>query len=263
MTQSAESHGSVGLSYDGAVATLTLQRPGVYNAIDLEMAKALRAAVVAVAGDDATSVLVIRGAGRGFCAGGDVAHFAERLDDVETAVEHFLVEFHAFLSVLHDMPKVVITSVHGAAAGAGFSLAAAGDLCIASDDARFVAAYAKLGVSPDCGGSAGVVRAVGVRAAMEMFLLDDETSAAEACRKGLVSRVVPLAQLQEATSAVARRIAAFPIEASGATKRLLLQSPTTSLETQLACEMRALVRCMKTPQYREAAARFLPARGAA
>ena len=263
MTQSTERNGSVGLSFNGAVATLTLQRPNVYNAIDAAMAKALRAAVVAVAEDEAIRVLVIRGAGRGFCAGGDVAHFAERLDDVEAAVEHFLAEFHAFLAILHDMPKVVITSVHGAAAGAGFSLAAAGDLCIAAEDARFVAAYAKLGVSPDCGGTVGLVRAVGVRAAMEMFLLDDETSATEACRKGLVSRVVPLEQLQEATSAIARRIAAFPIEASGATKRLLLQSPTTPLETQLACEMLALVRCMKTPQYRQAAARFLPNRGAA
>jgi enoyl-CoA hydratase/carnithine racemase len=263
MTQAIERNGSVGLSLEGAVGTLTLQRPHVYNAIDLEMAKSLRAAAVAVAEDDAIRVLVIQGAGRGFCAGGDVAHFAEQLDDVETAVENFLVEFHAFLSVLHEMPKVVITSVHGAAAGAGFSLAAAGDLCIASAEARFVAAYAKLGVSPDCGGSVGVVRAVGVRAAMEMFLLDDETSATEARRKGLVSRVVPLAGLHEATSAIARRIGAFPIEASGATKRLLLQSPTTELETQLACEMRALVRCMKTPQYRDAASRFRPSRGTA
>jgi enoyl-CoA hydratase/carnithine racemase len=97
---------------------------------------------------------------------------------------------------------------------------------------------------------------------MEMFLLDDQTSAAQACRKGLVSRVVPLARLGEATSAIATRIAGFPIEASGATKRLLLQSPTTSLDTQLACEMHALVRCMKTSQYREAASRFLAGRGA-
>lgn len=255
--EAAQRNTSVELSLDGSIATLTLNRPDVYNAIDPDMSRALRAAAAAVAENDAIRVLVIRGAGRGFCAGGDVSYFSKRLDDIETAVEHFLLDFHAFLQILNHMPKVVITSVHGAAAGAGFSLASAGDLCIASEDAVFVAAYAKLGVSPDCGGTVGVVRAVGVRAAMEMFLLDDKTSAAEAHRKGLVSRVVPRAQLDEATMAVAARIAGFPIEASGATKRLLIQSPTTSLDSQLAGEMQALVHCMRTPQYRQAVSSFL------
>lgn len=249
----------VQLEFDHGVATLTLNRPDRYNAMNPAMARALRALVAEVGVADAVRVLVIRGAGAGFCAGGDIAFVAEHLDALEPAVRDFLADFDTFLTALRDMPKIVLTSVHGAAAGAGFSLAMMGDLCVAADDASFVPAYAKLGVSPDCGGTIGVVRAVGVRRAMQIFLLEDRIEAQRAEALGLVNHVVAAADLRRATAEITARIAGMAPEAVLATKRLLLQSPTTPFDGQLQAEMHALLGCMSTDRYRAAIASFLKA----
>src|SRR3546814_214240 len=146
------------LAIDGEIATLTLNRPESYNAIDLAMATRLRDLARDVEADGRIKILVVRGEGPAFCGGGDIRHFVENLDDIGSCIRELLTPYHDFLSTLRRMPKVVLASVHGAAAGAGLSLASMCDLCIAADDASFTPAYAKIGVSPDGGGTWGLAR---------------------------------------------------------------------------------------------------------
>ena len=183
--------------------------------------------------------------------------FAAHLGAIEPVVTRLLAAHHAFLTVLRNTPKLVLTSVHGAAAGAGLSLAAMGDLCIASADARFTPAYGKLGVSPDGGGSVGLVEAVGVRRALQIFLTEDQFTAGQALAWGLVCRVVPPADLADETARLAQRLARNEPAAAAATKMLVRQSPSTPLDEQLNAEMRNLLACMRTRAFEDAVHRFV------
>src|SRR6516164_9351152 len=147
------------LRIDDAIATITLNRPAAFNSIDLSIAKKLEQLGAEVEASDRIKVLVIEGAGRAFCAGGDLQTIgaAAANNTITPVVSEMLRHYHAFITTLRRMPKLVLASVHGSAAGAGLSLAFVADLCIAAEDARFTPAYAKLGVSPDGGGTVGVV----------------------------------------------------------------------------------------------------------
>ena len=147
------------LRIEGPIATITLNRPAAFNSIDLSIAKKLEQLGAEVEASDDIRVLVIEGEGRAFCAGGDLQTIgaAAAADTIAPVVGELLQHYHAFITTLRRMPKIVLSSVHGSAAGAGLSLAFVADLCIAAEDARFTPAYAKLGVSPDGGGTVGVV----------------------------------------------------------------------------------------------------------
>src|SRR5947199_32158 len=183
------------LRIDGPIATITLNRPSAFNSIDLSIAKKLEQLSAEVEASDEIKVLVIEGEGRAFCAGGDLQTIgaAAATDTIAPVVGELLQHYHAFISSLRRMPKIVLASVHGSAAGAGLSLAFVADLCIATEDARFTPAYSKLGVSPDGGGTVGVVASVGPRRALQIFLAEDSFSAAQAYEWGLVAKVVPAA----------------------------------------------------------------------
>jgi enoyl-CoA hydratase/carnithine racemase len=167
-----------------------------------------------------------------------------------------LRHYHAFITALRRMPKIVLASVHGSAAGAGFSLAFMADLCIATEDARFTPAYAKLGVSPDGGGTVGVTTAVGPRRALQIFLAEDSFSAAQAFQWGLVARVVPAAELKAATRELAERLAQNSTAAIAATKLLIQRAPTNPVEQQLDAERDAIIDCMHTNDFRAAVEKF-------
>src|SRR6185437_7882707 len=147
------------LRIEGPIATITLNRPAAFNSINLAIAQKLEALGAEVEASDEIRVLVIEGEGRAFCAGGDLQTIgaASASDTVAPVVGELLKHYHAFITTLRRMPKLVLSSVHGSAAGAGMSLAFVADLCIATEDARFTPAYSKLGVSPDGGGTVGVV----------------------------------------------------------------------------------------------------------
>jgi enoyl-CoA hydratase/carnithine racemase len=202
-------------------------------------------------------VVVIRGVGPAFCAGGDIGHMAVHLDDPAPMVRGILNAHHEFLIGLAALPAVVLTSVHGAVAGGGLSLAFMGDLCVAADTTRFTPAYARLGVSPDDGGSTGLVRAVGVRRALQIFLMEDSFSAAQAEAWGLVNRVVPESELAAATQALAKRLGSLGAGAVAATKRLVAAAPDRPLAEQLEAEMNELIDCMRMDPFREAVRRFV------
>ncbi len=245
------------LTRTGRVATITLNRPQAFNALDMAMARRLAELGRQVADDDDASVLVIRGSGPGFCSGGDIGLFADNLDAIGDAVGALLDAYHPFLILLGEMPKLVLSSVHGAAAGAGLSLALMGDLCIAGEGARFRASYAGLGVSPDGGGTVGLVDAVGARAAMRIFLGEDQLDARQALAAGLVDRLVPDAHLDAATAEWAAQIAEIEPIAIAATKALVRRRAGGDVSAQLDAEKQALIRCMETETFRERVLAFL------
>lgn len=244
------------LSIDGAVATITLNRPQLYNAIDIAIAKRLKELADDIAADPRIRVLVIAGAGRSFCAGGDLQTMAAAIDDIVPTVTAMLTHYHAFIATLRRMPKLVITSVHGAAAGAGLSLAFMGDFCIAAEDAKFAPAYNKLGVSPDGGGTVGLVHAGGARRALEIFLAVDQFSATQAYDWGLITQVVPAPQLHEATRQFAEKLARNAPAAIAATKAVIYRH-APPVEAQLAAEMEAILGCMETDAFRAALTGFV------
>jgi enoyl-CoA hydratase/carnithine racemase len=247
------------LRIDGSLATITLNRPAAFNAIDLAIAKRLEELGLQVEASENIHVLVIEGEGRAFCAGGDLATIgaAAAADTIAPVVGEMLQHYHGFIATLRRMPKIVLASVHGSAAGAGLSLAFVADLCIAAEDARFTPAYAKLGVSPDGGGTVGVVRAVGVRRALQIFLAEDSFSAAQAFAWGLVAKVVPAAELKTATRELALRLAQNAPSAIAATKALIYRSPNSPIEQQLNAERDGIIDCMQTDEFRVAIKKFL------
>jgi enoyl-CoA hydratase/carnithine racemase len=246
------------LSVEGFIATITLNRPAAFNSINLAIAKRLEQLAAQVEADGNIRVLVLQGEGRAFCAGGDLQTIgaAAEADTVAPVVGELLQHYHAFITALRRMPKIVLASVHGSAAGAGLSLAFVADLCISTDDARFTPAYSKLGVSPDGGGTVGVVASVGVRRALQIYLAEDSFTAQQASDWGLVAKVVPAVELKAATRELALRLAQNAPAGLAATKALIHRAPVTSTEEQLEAERDAIIDCMYTDEFRIAVKKF-------
>jgi enoyl-CoA hydratase/carnithine racemase len=247
------------LRIEGPVATITLNRPDAFNSIDLSIAKKLEQLGAKVEALDDVRVLVLEGEGRAFCAGGDLQTIgaAAVADNIAPVVSELLLHYHAFIRALRRMPKIVLASVHGSAAGAGLSLAFVADLCISAENARFTPAYDKLGVSPDGGGTVGVVASVGTRRALQIYLAEDSFSAAQALDWGLVAKVVPAPELKAATRELAHRLAKNAPAALAATKALIHRAHVTPIDQQLDAERDAIIDCMQTEECRAALKRFL------
>src|SRR5881409_682379 len=195
------------------VAVLTLNRPDRLNAMSGPMLDALLEALPRLAADPAVGVVVLTGAGRGFCAGGDVKAMAEGREFGGTTMEEKAQALRSRMEtsrLLHEMPKPTIAMVRGAAAGAGLSLALACDIRIASDNARFGTAFARVGYSGDFGGSYYLTQLVGTAKARELYYTAELVDAAQALALGIVNRVVPDARLEEETMTLARKIASGP-----------------------------------------------------
>lgn len=233
---------------EAGVTTLSLNRPAALNALDIPTAHAFLAVCQSLATDPQLRVVVLRGEGKGFGAGGDVA----ALQADPTATAHELITcLHEAVLLLTRLDAPVLASLHGVVAGGSLSLAMACDLAIVADGTRFNLAYANLGASCDLSGSWHLPRLVGLRNAMQIALLSDTFDAAEALRLGLVNRVVPDAQLQDETQALAQRLAAGPTRAYGHIKRLLRQSLDHDLPTQLDAERDAFKACTQTADFVE------------
>ena len=252
------------LARDGTVATLTLNRPDALNALDLAMVDALVAGTAEVAADDALRVVVVQGAGKHFMAGGDIRTFATRLDEPPAmrrdGFRRMIERLHAAIECLHRMPHPVIGRVQGAVAGFGLSLMNACDIVVAADDAYFAAAYKQIALTPDGGGTWSLPRFVGLRKAMEIFLLGERFSAADALALGIVNKVVPRAELDAATAAIARSIASGPVLATRKTKRLVRESVARSLSEQLQAEAVSFSECSANADFVEGITAFLAKR---
>ena len=243
---------------DGGVAILELNRPQALNALDVPMARAFHAAVQALAADASVRAVVVRGAGRCFGVGGDLAAMR---DGGAGAVALQLIEpLHAAVRMLEAMDAPVLASLHGAVAGGSMSLAMACDLAIAADDATFNLAYVGIGASCDLAGSWHLPRLVGLRRALEIALLPQAIGAEEAQRIGLVNRVVPRAELEAATLALAQRLAAGPTQAHGRLKRLLRDALQNDLAAQLDAERDAFRASTTTADFAEGLEAFFAKR---
>jgi len=266
MTDQAAGTGveSVLLERDGAIATLTLNRPAALNALDLSMMDALVAHVASVADDSTVRVVVLQGAGKHFMAGGDLKTFAARLDgdprERQRDFQQIVDRLHAAIEHVQRMPQPVICALRGAVAGFGLSLAAACDLAVAADDAYFASAYRQIGLTPDGGGTWALPRIVGLRKALEIYLLSERFDAHEAQRIGLINRVVDGAVLDATVRAIASSIATGPSLALSRVKRLLRESSGRTLSEQLHAEAESFGRCAATDDFAEGIRAFLAKR---
>src|SRR3954467_11675885 len=246
------------LRIEGPIATITLNRPGAFNSIDLSIAKKLEQLSAEVESSDTIRVLVIEGEGRAFSAGGDLQTIgaAAAAGTIAPVVGELLKHYHAFIETVRRMPKISLSSVHGSAAGAGMGLAFVTDLCIAAEDAKITPAYAKIGVSPDGGSTVGIVNTVGPRRALQIFLAEDNFTAQQAHEWGLVAKVVPAAALKAATRPLAVRLAQNPPAAIAGTKSLIYQAATTPVKQQLDAEEHKIIMAMNTEEFRAAVKKF-------
>jgi len=250
----------VRLSVEEGVATLTFNRPQVFNAMDADMMIQFRAAAELVQKDTAVRAVVLRGEGKAFLAGGDVALFHQRIKELPDVIVRWGREMHFAILALRRADKPVLASVQGACAGAGFSILCAADLAVAADNAYFSLAYTRIGASPDGGSSHFLPRLVGYKKAMELTLLSSTLDAATAKSLGLVNWVVPADQLTQETHRIARELARGPTVAYGEAKRLMNQSFERSVETQMEEELGAFARCAKTHDLAEGVAAFVEKR---
>jgi 2-(1,2-epoxy-1,2-dihydrophenyl)acetyl-CoA isomerase len=248
------------LAVEEGVATLSFNRPQVYNAMDGDMMIQFRAAAELVQKDPAIRVVVLRGEGKAFLAGGDVALFHQNLKELPDLIVRWGREMHFGILALRRMAKPVLASVHGACAGAGFSILCAADLAVAADTAYFSLAYSNIGASPDGGSTHFLPRLVGYKKAMELTLLTKPFDAKTAAGLGLVNWVVPAEQLAQETRRIARELAKGPTRAYGEAKRLFNRSLEVAIEAQMEDELAAFARCATTHDLADGVAAFVEKR---
>lgn len=244
------------------VATLTLNRPERLNALGDTLREDLYDAVTKCAADPDVGVIVITGAGKGFCSGGDVKSMSERGPAAETsdALERFTPIRDRVILAMRDCPKPIIAAVNGAAAGAGMNLALACDLRIASTSAKFTQAFVKRGLTPDWGGSYFLPRVVGAAKASELLFTGDVIDAAQALELGIVNAVVPPEALMNEARKLAQRIAAGPPVAIALTKRALHHNQDVDLRAALEFETFIQGLARDTEDYKEGVKAFMEKR---
>ncbi|CAN5360755.1 enoyl-CoA hydratase-related protein [soil metagenome] len=247
---------------DGPIVRLTLNRPKVGNAIDVEMARQLMYAAIDCDEDDSIRCVILTGEGRFFCTGGDVGSFASAGERIPHLLKELTSYLHSAISRLARMNKPLITVVNGPAAGAGFSLALLGDMTLASDQAHFTLAYSAIGLSPDGGATWLLPKLVGLRRAQELIVTNRRVQAQEAASMGLITRVVALEDLAAEATTLALGISRQAVGAIGLARSLLLSSFSASLETHLEAEARAISAAGRSQEGREGVAALLDKRPA-
>ena len=238
------------------VATLTLNRPDAYNALNMALGRELFTASLELDEDPEVRCVVITGSGRAFCAGGDVKDFVDNLGRIGVHIKELTTYLHGAVSRFCRSDKPVIMAINGIAAGGGFSFALSGDLVVAAESAKFTMAYSKIAATPDGSSSYFLPRLIGLRRAMELYFTNRVLTAREALEWGLVTRVVPDAELRPAVTALAAELAQGPTKAFGAAKRLLHQSTWESLETQMELEAQAIAAAGHTEDFRAGVTAF-------
>jgi 2-(1,2-epoxy-1,2-dihydrophenyl)acetyl-CoA isomerase len=226
------------------VATLVMNRPDRLNSLNNELATAMNDALSRFAQDDAVRVVVVTGAGRAFCAGGDLAHIRKGRESGDVRqLEPLLRAGMQMVLKMRTMPQPVIAAVNGAAAGAGMNIALGADIRVCSEEATFGQNFAKIGLFPDYGGTFLLPELVGPAVAAELFYTGDMVDAQTALRLGIVNRVVAAAQLEAEVGSLARKIAEGPALAVQAVKETLFGAKREALEEALENEVRHQMKC--------------------
>lgn len=246
----------------GGVANVALNRPKKLNAFDGTMHEELYAVLDEAANDDETRCVVLRGEGRGFSAGADLAQIIEGAEGDPDLGEYLRNTYSRLVKRMVSMEKPIVASLHGPVYGAGVGISLACDLRVAAESAKFSVAFIKIGLMPDAGVSFFLPRVVGLGRALEMSMTGDPVEAEEALRTGLVNRVVPDEELTEETNALASRLASMPTAALGKTKRALHASFEGDLDTALEREAGGQTYCGYTADHKEGVKAFFEKREA-
>ncbi len=242
----------IDISEDSNIVKITLNRPEKLNAFVGHMRRDLAEALEEAGSDHNVRVVVITGAGRAFCAGGDVGFMAELIERKDTEeFSRLLGSARRIITAIRQMTKPVVASVNGPAFGAGFNLVLACDLRIASTAATFSQSFAKVGLHPDWGGTYFLPRMVTTNKACEMFFLGEAIDAEEALHLGILNRVVPPEELESATRQLAERLRDAPPLAVAAAKQAVYMSQAAELEEMLRYENEAQLRCFGSHDGRE------------
>lgn len=247
---------------DGSVATIQMNRPEALNALSLQLGKDLRAAVEQAIADEVRAV-VLTGSGRAFCSGGDLREMkamGELDGNIEAFLDSPLKALHDVILLIRETPIPFIAAVNGVCAGAGTNFALACDLVIAAEDASFNEAFVRIGLSPDCGGTFFLPRAVGEKIATELFMTGGTLDAKRAAEIGMINRVVPAADLLEEASKLAGQLAAGPTGSYGRIKRMMNASFSNDLRSQLALEADCQLESGRSTDFKEGVVAFFEKR---
>ncbi len=244
------------------VARVTFNRPDAANAMNLQMAKDLLEVGIECDENPEVRAVLLRSVGRMFCAGGDLASFAKAGDALPRGLKEMTVYLHAAITRLTRGSAPVIAAVQGPAAGAGFSIACAADLVVASEQAVFTMAYTRAGLTPDGSSTYFLPRLLGRHRTLELILTNRTLSAAEAQDWGLVNEVVPADELDARAGKLAQQLASGPTWAFGAAKELVMRSFSEDLESQMEFESQAIANAARTEDAAEGIAAFFEKRRA-
>lgn len=232
------------------IAKIRLHRPEANNSVNLQMAKDLMYASMKCSEDSKVKAVIITGEGKSFCPGGDLKSFAEEKESLAYHLREITTHIHAAISRFTRMDAPLIIAVNGVAAGAGMSIACAGDFVLAAESAWFTMAYTRIGLSPDAGVSYFLPRLVGIRRAVELAATNRRVYAQEAMEMGLITRVIPDSQLISEAESLAAGLAAAPTYAISASKRLMHSGFYETLETQMELESQQLAGMANNPETR-------------
>ena len=249
---------------DGDVSLITFNRPDALNALSLQLTRDIDAAIRRSVEDGARAI-VLTGSGRAFCSGGDLREMKsmwEKEGRIEAFLEDPLAALHSVIRSIRETPIPFIAAVNGICAGAGTNIALACDLIVAADNASFNEAFVKIGLTPDCGGSFFLPRAIGEKLAAELFMTGESVSAERAAQFGMINRVVPTDDLLVDTLMLAKRLAEAPSAGIGRIKKLLNASYANTLEEQLALEHKLQMESGKSDDFREGVSAFFEKRAA-
>jgi len=245
---------------DGGVATITLNRPDEGNACGAQMMRELFEAATECDQDDSIRAVILTGAGKMFCVGGDLGDFIAAGDNVGTLLTGMTKDFHGAISIFNRMNAPVICAVNGTAAGGGMSLAVSCDLVLSAESAKFAMAYTAAGLTPDGSSSYFLPRLVGLRRAKELMLTNRRLTADEALGYDLIDRVVPDAELMDEARKLAAQFASGPTAAYGGVKRLLAGTFAETLESQMTREARTIIKRAKNHDAQEGLQAFFEKR---
>ncbi len=254
------------MQQEEGVVTVVMNRPEVLNAFNDQMLEELTLALEEAGRDDSVRCVVLTGAGRAFGAGQDLTNFVEpqqtQAGSEAGKVSVHLAKYHRVVHLMRNMPKPIIAAIRGVAAGISCNIALACDIRVAADNARFIEAFARIGLVPDGGGGYLLPRLIGLGRALDMSLLADEVSGVEAERIGLVTTCVPLAEFEATVAALAKRLAHGPTRSYGLIKALLYQSMDLNFQELLALEGQLQDSARETSDHQEGVNAFLQKRPA-
>jgi 2-(1,2-epoxy-1,2-dihydrophenyl)acetyl-CoA isomerase len=247
---------------DGALATVTMNRPDALNALSAQLTRDLTAAFEQVRSDGARAV-VFTGNGRAFCSGGDLREMRSMWESegrIEAFLEAPLGALHGVIRAMRELPVPIVAAVNGVCAGAGVNFALACDIVFAAEDTTFREAFVRIGLSPDCGGTFFLPRAIGEKIATELFMTGDAVTGERAVEIGMINRVIPATDLLREAHAFAEKLAAGPTASLARVKQMMNATFSNDLDAQLALEHRMQIESGKGNDFKEGIAAFFEKR---